>query len=123
MRALIVDDSRAMRMILAGVLGEMGFETLEAEHGEQALEQLEANPSIDLALVDWNMPKMNGLELIRAVRKRPKFRKLCIVVVTSESEQSHILRAMTAGATEYMSKPFEKQSMIDKLTFLGFGAV
>jgi len=121
-RALIVDDSRAMRMVLAKVLSEMGFETLEAEHGQQALATLEENVSIDLALVDWNMPKMNGLELITEVRKRPEFRKLCIVVVTSESEQRHIARAMSAGATEYMSKPFDRQTMIDKLTYLGFGA-
>jgi two-component system chemotaxis response regulator CheY len=121
-RALIVDDSRAMRMILASMLREMQFETFEAENGVQGLARLQELPSVDLALVDWNMPEMNGLELIRAIRQRPEYRKLCIVVVTSEAEQNHILRAMTAGANEYVTKPFEKQAMLDKLQFLGFGA-
>jgi two-component system chemotaxis response regulator CheY len=88
-QALVVDDSRAMRAILGKQLKQLGYEVLEAEHGEQALERLAAcaRPPA-LALVDWNMPRMNGIELVRAVRGKSEFASMRIMMVTTETELS-----------------------------------
>src|SRR6185436_1913299 len=99
MRAIVVDDSRAMRLILKRIVGQIGFEVFEAEDGQAALDLLGTlDPLPNLALVDWNMPNMNGLEFVTAVRADARFRVLFHVMVTTESEQSQIVRALAAGA-------------------------
>jgi len=122
MKALVVDDSRAVRMMLKRMLRELGFdECEEAGHGGEALvrldEMLTALP--DVMLVDWNMPEMNGLELIRAVRADPTRRDIPIVMVTTETEVEQVVRALAAGASEYVMKPFTKDVIQDKLDLLG----
>ena len=120
MHALIVDDSRAMRMILKRILLSAGFEQLsEAANGVEALERLDSNGLPDLMLVDWNMPVMNGLELIRAVRADRTRRDIPILMVTTETETSQIVRALAAGASEYLMKPFLAEAVTDKLEMLG----
>lgn len=119
MRALVVDDSRAMRLILARVLRARGCEVLEAGDGEQALALLGAGPLPDVALVDWNMPVMNGLEFVRAARDEPAYAAMRIVMVTTESESSNVLQALEAGAEEYLFKPFTPEAVVDKLSLLG----
>lgn len=119
MRAMIIDDSRAMRSILRRIVSGLGFETAEAAHGGEALEQLEAGPLPDLCLVDWNMPVMDGYTFITRVRSNPAWRSITLMMVTTESEQRQIVRALAAGAHEYVIKPFTPDAIVDKLELLG----
>jgi two-component system, chemotaxis family, chemotaxis protein CheY len=120
MLALVIDDSRAMRMILKRISVSLGFEVREAGNGREALDLLEAEPVVPaLALVDWNMPVMNGLDFVSAVRKDPRLRTMSLVMVTTESEHSQIVRALAAGAHEYVIKPFTPDAIEEKLALLG----
>jgi len=119
-KALVVDDSRAVRMILARTLREFGYEVGEAGDGKEALSALEKEPGqFRLVLVDWNMPVMNGLELVQALRARPQFSSLLIVMVTTETELGHMATALEAGANEYVMKPFTKDILLSKLEIVG----
>ena len=120
MHAIVIDDSRAMRLILRRIVGQLGFEVSDAEDGRAALDLLAGMETVpNLALVDWNMPNMNGLEFVTAAREDPRLREMTLVMVTTESEQSHIVRALAAGAHEYVIKPFTSEAMIEKLALLG----
>jgi two-component system, chemotaxis family, chemotaxis protein CheY len=119
MRALIVDDSRPIRRIEGDILAELGFETSDACHGKDALARLESGPRPDVILVDWNMPEMDGLEFIKAVRRDDRYSGMVILMVTTETEADQMLRALTAGADEYLMKPFAKDGLIDKLRLVG----
>ncbi len=119
-KALVVDDSRAVRMILARALREVGYEIGEAGDGKEAIAALENEPGrYRLMLVDWNMPVMNGIDLLREVRKRPEYASLVIVMVTTETELGHMAEALEAGANEYVMKPFTKEILISKLELVG----
>jgi len=124
MQAIVVDDSRAMRMVMGRLLRDIGFEVAEAGDGCQALESLRerlAGNPVQLALVDWNMPEMSGIELVEAVRSDPVFAPLRIVMVTTETELSQVSRALDAGADEYLMKPFTRDDVVGKLELLGLG--
>src|SRR5205814_6117881 len=100
--------------------GQLGFEVIDAEDGRAALDLLSGMAEVPtLALVDWNMPNMNGLEFVAAAREDARLREMTLVMVTTESEQSQIVRALAAGAHEYVIKPFTSEAMIDKLALLG----
>jgi two-component system chemotaxis response regulator CheY len=114
MKVLIVDDSRAMRSVIGRLVKKLGHETVEAGHGREALERLAAGP-VDVALVDWNMPLMNGLELVQAVRATPTLSNLPLLMVTSETEMERVVAAMEAGADEYLMKPFTDQELATKI--------
>ena len=118
MRVLVIDDSRAIRIIIAAFLKELGMEVLEAGNGREGLDCLTREPDVELVLVDWNMPEMNGLEFIQAVRAQPVFQAVRIMMVTTETEQSQVLRALEAGANEYLMKPFTKEVLMAKLSLL-----
>lgn len=120
MKALVVDDSRAIRHYLAKLLTDLGFEVAVAGHGLEGLEQLSA--ATDLVTVDWNMPEMNGLEFVQAVRMDPSFDRTRIVMVTTETEMSQVERALSAGAQEYVMKPFTKDVLEEKLRVLGLAS-
>jgi two-component system chemotaxis response regulator CheY len=122
MRALIIDDSRAMRRILARLMKDAGFETFEAGNGREALDVLGAHLPIDIALVDWNMPVMDGLEFVRAVRAVSTYDAVRLLMVTTESESARIELALGAGANEYILKPFDGEAIRSKLELLGIGA-
>jgi two-component system chemotaxis response regulator CheY len=117
--ALVIDDSRAMRMILRRVLTGSGFEVVEAADGQQALDLVAAGPVPDVALIDWNMPVMNGLEFVMAVRANKDYRQMTLMMVTTESEHTQIVRALAAGAHEYVLKPFTNEAITEKLSLLG----
>lgn len=119
MRALLVDDSRAMRSILRRMVEQIGYQVVEAGHGVEALDVLAATDPFDLALVDWNMPHMSGIELVETVRKDPSLDSMRIVMVTSESDISCMQRALENGADEYVMKPFDKAILLQKLLDLG----
>ena len=118
-RALVNDDSRAMRRIVSGILGDLGFEVEQAEHGREGLDVLGRGWLPDLVCVDWNMPVMDGLQFVSAVRSNPAWRSVTIMMVTSESEHTQIVRALAAGAHEYVIKPFTADAIRDKLALLG----
>ena len=119
-KALVVDDSRAVRMILARTLKELGFEVREAANGREALEVIEAEKAaVKLILLDWNMPEMNGLDLLKRLRQNPEFSSLVVVMVTTETELDHIAEALEAGANEYVMKPFTKDIVAGKLELVG----
>lgn len=122
MKAMVIDDSRAMRMLLRRIVGDVGFEVVEAGNGREALDLIEAGELPDLALIDWNMPVMDGLEFVSAVRQRPDARGVTLMMVTTESERSQIVRALAAGAHEYVIKPFTADALVDKLAMLGLTA-
>jgi len=118
MQALVIDDSRAVRLLVGNILREQGYDVVEAGHGQDGLDQLRAHPDISLVLVDWNMPVMDGLEFIQAVRKDATWDRLRIVMVTTETESEQVERAMNAGANEYVMKPFTPEVLMAKLTLL-----
>jgi two-component system chemotaxis response regulator CheY len=118
MLALVIDDSRAVRAILRAMLQEVGLETVEAAHGEEALAALEEHPEAALALLDWNMPVMDGFEFLTRVRAKPEFRSLRILMVTTETEADQVAKALAAGADEYLMKPFSKEALFAKLNML-----
>jgi len=119
-KAMIVDDSKAIRMILSKTLEEVGFEVCQAANGEEALSVFEReNGSISLALVDWNMPLMNGLEFVRRLRSDPRYASVRLMMVTTETEVEQMVQALEAGANEYVMKPFTKEIIADKLRLLG----
>ena len=123
MRALVLDDSRAMRMILSRILREVGFEVTEAADGREGLDVLSKGPVPDLALIDWNMPEMDGLAFVKEVRQHDRYAGMTLMMVTTESEQSQIVRALAAGAHEYVIKPFTSEAIVDKLSLLGLASV
>lgn len=118
-KAMIVDDSRAMRMILRKMLGELGYDASEAANGQEALQRLEQEavpPS--LMFVDWNMPVMCGIDMVKAVRADARYAAVTLIMVTTETDIQHISEALEAGANEYVMKPFTKEAIEDKLRVL-----
>ncbi len=122
MHALVVDDSRAMRSILTRLMTGLGFEVSQAGDGAEALSVLEGGVRPDVILVDWNMPVMDGLTFIKSVRARDDLRDISLMMVTTESEQAQIVRALAAGAHEYVIKPFSDEVIAEKLALLGLVA-
>jgi two-component system chemotaxis response regulator CheY len=118
MRALIVDDSRFVRGYLRGLLEEKGIECAEAADGQQGIDHLHSGVPFDLALVDWNMPVMNGLDMLKQLRSEG-YRNVKVMMVTTEAENDFILRALDAGADEYLMKPFDDEGLSEKLAMLG----
>ena len=119
MRALVIDDSRAIRVILGQILKALKFEVHNAEHGLEALEKLKETGPLDLALIDWNMPEMNGYEFVCAVRKDDQYKGMRLMMVTTETEMEQVVKALEAGADEYVMKPFTKEMIVEKLTIMG----
>ena len=119
MKALVVDDSRAMRRIIAKYLQELGFEVHEAASGLEALVAAQKIEGLSLVLLDWNMPEMDGRTLLQRLRAEPEFADLPIMMVTTESEMEQVEVALAAGASEYLMKPFDRQALLEKLLLLG----
>ncbi len=120
MKALVVDDSKAIRTILRKTLKEVGVEVIaEAAHGVEALSRLRETGPLDLTLVDWNMPEMNGFDFLCAVRRDRAYDRMRVVMVTTETETAQMGRALEAGANEYIMKPFTADVLREKLALLG----
>ncbi len=119
-RALVVDDSGAIRSYLRRILAACGFQVMEATNGREGLERLRAQGAVDLVLLDWNMPEMNGIELLSLMRAEPAYSNVCVMMVTTETEIPEISRALNAGANEYVMKPFTPEIIEEKLQLLGF---
>jgi two-component system chemotaxis response regulator CheY len=120
MHAIVIDDSSAMRMILKRIVTSLGFEATLAEHGRDALDKMDAaDHRFDVALIDWIMPEMDGLEFIQAVRNDPRYDDVKLMMVSTESDQGKVVRALAAGAHEYLIKPFTPDAVAEKLELLG----
>jgi two-component system chemotaxis response regulator CheY len=119
MRALVVEDSKTIRMILCEYLRKMNIEVVEAADGREALERLKEAPPPDLVLVDWNMPVMSGIDFIRAVREMHIYDPLPLIMVTTNSENEYVGTAMEAGANLYIQKPCTFEVLREKIEALG----
>ena len=122
MRALVIDDSRAMRALLGRLLGEIGFSVDEAGNGREGLEHLQAHGIPDVVLVDWNMPEMSGFEFVQAVRANRDYDAVRLIMVTTETEMTRVVKALGAGLDAYVMKPFTKEAVVEQLERIGFGA-
>jgi two-component system chemotaxis response regulator CheY len=120
MKALVIDDSRAMRRILGGMLKDLGADVVEAPDGKWALDCVSDGLDPALIVVDWNMPNMTGIEFVQAVRQPPYSSTARIVMVTAETELARVAEALDCGADEYVMKPFTKAVIQEKLQLLGF---
>jgi len=120
MKALIVDDAKVVRVALGRIMNQLGFESIDAADGQQALEQMAEHPDVDVVMLDWNMPVMNGYEFLVTMRgmdqhaSAPK-----VVMVTTETGMPSMLKALAAGADEYIMKPFDKEMVASKLNIVG----
>jgi len=119
MRALVVDDSRFIRNYLHSLFAEHGVECVGAADGRQGLACLRESGPFTVALVDWNMPVMSGIEMLEAARADHAFDDTKFVMVTTEAENDHIEAALLAGADEYLVKPFDEEGLFDKLRMAG----
>lgn len=119
MQALVVDDSQAVRDLLAQHLRQLGFQVEQAADGREALAQLPAMPRLAVVLLDWSMPGMDGLEVLRRLRSDRRYAQLPVVMVTTEAELPSVGDALQAGASEYLMKPFDAQGLLEKLLLLG----
>jgi two-component system, chemotaxis family, chemotaxis protein CheY len=121
MRVLVVDDSRAMRAAMRRLMTDLGFEVTEAGDGQEALDLLAQQAAdIDLALVDWHMPVLDGIGLIRAMQDDPATFRIRTMMVTAETDIRRVLEALRAGADEYLMKPVTRDALVEKLQILGF---
>jgi len=118
-RTLVVDDSRVIRTIVGRALVELGFQPIEASNGRDGLERLKQGELPAVVMVDWNMPEMNGIEMVKAVRANPEWKDVRLVMITSENEIERVQTALEAGADEYIMKPFTKEMIQEKLEILG----
>lgn len=119
MNALIIDDSRAMRRILSSIVKPLGFEVIEAGDGQQGLERLLEHDDIEIVLVDWNMPVMNGLDFVKKVRATAGYEQQKIMMVTTETEPAQMARALMSGVDEFVMKPFTPDILVEKLKLIG----
>ena len=118
-RILLVDDSRTVRLAAARIVRPLGFEILEAEDGADALRVLKDNGPVDVVLLDWNMPVMDGLTFLKSLRAETSLPQPKVVMCTTENDMARIVEAIQAGANEYIMKPFTEDIMKDKLVEAG----
>jgi two-component system, chemotaxis family, chemotaxis protein CheY len=119
MKALIVDDSAAMRMLLGKLLKDIGVYSSQANDGQQGLDILSESGDFDFVLVDWQMPVLDGIEFCKAVRSNEEFGRVKLLMVTSVNQIESIVEALEAGADEYIMKPFTKDALKEKLSLIG----
>jgi len=116
LKILVVDDSSTMRRIIKNTLARLGYkDILEGGDGVEGWSEMDANPDIDMLITDWNMPEMNGLELVKKVRADERFVDLPIIMVTTEGGKAEVITALKAGVNNYIVKPFTPQVLKEKL--------
>ena len=122
MRILSVDDSKATRMFVGNAVEVLGFEFLQAEDGQAALDLLEKEGAVDLILLDWNMPVMNGIEFLEKIKSDDRYKAIPVTMVTTEIERHKVVQAVGKGAKNYVMKPFTQEDLIGKIMeSLGMG--
>ena len=116
MKILVVDDSSTMRRIIVNTLARLGYkDVVQAGDGVEAWDALQANPDIEVVITDWNMPNMNGLELVKKIRAEEKYIDIPIIMVTTEGGKAEVITALKAGVNNYIVKPFTPQVLKEKL--------
>jgi two-component system chemotaxis response regulator CheY len=117
--ALVADDSRAIRGILSRILVRAGFEVVQAENGRVGISLLQQDSRpFSLVCADWNMPEMNGLEFVKALRSDARFQNLPVMMITSETHFERMESALHSGVSEYVTKPFTEAVILEKLQIL-----
>ena len=123
MKVLVVDDSAIMRKVIEQILEMLGHESVPATNGIDAFERLKEHEDVRLILLDWNMPEMNGIEFLRAIKGRPGLCQIPVIMLTTESERRKMIEAIEAGAKHYLTKPFQPETLATKiLQCVGDGA-
>lgn len=120
MRALVVDDSRVMRAILRDVLVQAKFQVLEAGGIREARTVLQDLGSVELSLVDWNLPKAGAMQFVKAVRSSPEFDSMRLIMVITEMDMGQVIQGVRAGVDECLIKPFTRPTLLEKLARLRF---
>lgn len=116
MRILLADDSSTMRRIQRNTLTKLGMEEIvEAVDGADAMRKL-AEGTFDLVLMDWNMPVLNGIDALRKIKADAALKSVPVIMVTSESEKAKIIEALQAGAANYVVKPFQAETLQEKIS-------
>ncbi|MBF0158402.1 MAG: response regulator [Magnetococcales bacterium] len=111
-KLLTIDDSKTIRRVISGIGAALGYEVLEAEHGAAGLEVLEQRADeVGLILLDWNMPGMNGLEVLKKIKADQRWKHIPVMMVTTEGEREYIIQAIQAGAIHYQTKPFTQEDI------------
>ncbi|MBF0194540.1 MAG: response regulator [Magnetococcales bacterium] len=125
MKLLTIDDSRTLRNIIKDIGNKLGYEVLEAEHGKAAFKLLlQRADEVGLILLDWNMPGMNGLEVLKTLKAADAWKHIPVMMVTTEGEKSYIIEAVRNGAIQYVTKPFTPENMAEKIKeSLGMGEI
>ncbi len=119
LRAIVIDDSSAMRSWLRLVLERHDFQVEEAENGSFGWESLQKKGPLDVAIIDWNMPEMGGLALVQRLREDHRFDCMRLIMATTETDLSGVIKALNCGADEYVMKPFDEDMLLDKLKMIG----
>jgi two-component system chemotaxis response regulator CheY len=123
MKVLVVDDSAIMRKVITQILEMLGHDSVPASNGLDAFERLKEHEDVRLILLDWNMPEMNGIEFLRAIKTRPRLSEIPVIMLTTESERRKMIEAIEAGAKHYLTKPFQPETLATKiLQCVGDGA-
>ena len=123
MKVLIVDDSLVVRTIIENTLKTMGYETIHAGNGQEAIDLLPQNAKdIGLVLLDWNMPILDGHETVKQIKANSAYDHICIIMISTESEDEKVEQAFVAGANGYLAKPFSQEELESKIktTMAGF---
>lgn len=115
MKVLVVDDSAIMRKVIEQILEMLGHESVPAANGLDAFERLKEHSDVRLILLDWNMPEMNGIEFLRAVKEMPALAEIPVIMLTTESERRKMIEAIEAGAKHYLTKPFQPETLATKI--------
>jgi two-component system, chemotaxis family, chemotaxis protein CheY len=125
MKLLTIDDSKTIRRIIKGVGATLGYEVLEAEHGLAAMKILQTEAdNIGLIMLDWNMPGMNGLEVLKTIKAAEAWKHIPVMMVTTEGEKDYIIQAIREGAIQYVTKPFSQDDLAGRIMeAMGMGGI
>lgn len=121
MKVLVVDDSKTMRVIVSRIIKELGYEVGEASNGKEAIDILKSDQSYTLVMADWNMPEMNGYDMVLNIKNDETLKKIPIIMVTTENEISNVQKAIEAGASDFITKPFKKETIQEKISKITAG--